>query len=786
MRAGRRSLAGIALAVAAACERTESAESGGGAAMMRNLLRARAVEIVVRPGPLEDACWRAAERIARERRVECRVVSPAQHGDPRAVRILVAGPDSELGVAIVRRMGLGPVTGQKRASFSWRATTFADPADALVAVVEDPERPGLPLTLLYGNDESELEPLLGSLEPGWKPSFRIYRRLEPRIEAPLSVSGTIDESRLVYCSLLRLQAIRGYRKISVEGAGITLEVAPRLEGPRIDRYLEAVARARAATQVWAGAGEKPSPIEVFLHDRTESLAACVGGAALSGWNPRTREVHALVAPDVPDDGGLAAAGALAEDLLGPPSAAWIADGAAIFATGLYFGRDLDEWIAWLRAGGLTPGAGALVDPQATEAISPHLVLPLRAALFRFLLEGRGEGFVRSLWAGSAELAIDPDLEGSFDRWLDEASSKRKPAIEARHESRRNGLLDGPFLTAVGIEEPGPEPDLGFGSERFLESLSQARELGTGGAAFTCFAVAERDPIGLPDLAPGARARRAMAPTCGDLRLFAAVCQTRARAMKTLLQPRLLTAPGGSFAGTGPQEGETGWQRFFDGYARNLVHFALLAELAEADGISLGGGMTASTSGASGGWRAPPEEISWRRAGWRRVVGESRAAFSGSLTWGADSQIDALELSFWDDLDLIACDLEAAFDVPGTSFHASPVVQLKLEIDDGLAALEELARAHGKPLLLTQAGFRSGTPEPAAERAGRIVGSDGLQALQLSVLGQSIAQARSRGILRGAVLWRWSTDPSDRGANTSDGLLRPGPARAAASGILGGR
>lgn len=790
MRSLQRALAVLALAGPGACSRIESAESGGGAAMMRNLLRARAVEIVVRPGPIEDACKRAAERIARERRVECRVLSPAQRGDPHAVRILVAGPDSELGAAIVRRMGLGSVAAQGRPSFRWRATTFAEPADALLAVVEDPERPGLPLTLLYGNDESELEPFLGGLEPGWKPSLRIYRKREPRLEAPLSVTGTIDESRLVSRAFVRRQAIRGYTTSSASDDGITVEASPRLQREAIDRYLESVSRARTVTQAWAGAGGERAPIRLFLHDRPEALAACVGGATLSERNPLTREVHALLAPNVPDDAGLAAAGALAEDLLGPPSAAWIADGAATFAARRHFGRDLDEWIAWLRAGGLAPSAGALVDPQATEAISPHLVLPLRAALFRFLLEGRGEDFVRSLWVGQAELRIDPDLERSFDRWLDEATSPRRPGIDARHEVRRHELLRAPFLAAVGIEEPGPEPDRGFGSERFQESLSQARDLGAGGAAFTCYAVAERDPIGLPDLGPGlgpgARARRALAPTCGDLRLFAAVCQARTSGMRTLLQPRLLTAPGGSFAGTGPQDGETGWQRFFDGYARTIVHFALLAELAGADGISLGGGMTASTSGSSGGWRALPEEIRWRQEGWRKVVREARAAFSGSLTWAADSLVDARELSFWDDLDLIACDLEAEFDVPGTSYHTSPVMQMQVEIDSGVAALEELARAHALPLLLTQAGFRSGTPEPAAERGGRIVGSDGLQTMQMSVLGQSIEKARERAILRGVVLWRWSTDPSDLGANASDGLLRPGPAREAAAGILGGR
>lgn len=785
-------LAVLAVVAQAACGRIESAESGGGAAMMRNLLRADAVEIVVRPGPLENACWKAAERIARERRVECHVIAPAQRGDPRAVRIVVAGPESELGLSILHRMGLAPVAAEGGASFTWRESTFAEPSDAVLAVLEDPDRPGLPLTLLYGNEEAELEPFLGAggglggLEPGWKPSLRIYRKLEPTLEAQLSVDGWIDESRLTSRTILRTQATRGYKRISERNDPNAVWASPRLPREAIDRYLESVSGARALARSWTGGSGDVGPVRLFLHDCPEALDACVGGATLSDWNPRTRTIHALLAPDIPDDAGLTAARILAESLLGPPSAAWIADGAATFAARRHYGRDLDEWIAWLHAGGLAPGVGALVDPQATEAISPHLVLPLRAALFRFLLEGRGEAFVHSLWAGQSELLIDPELEVSFDRWLGEATSPRRAEIDARHAARRGDLLRAPFLAAVGIAESGPEPDRGFGSRQFEASLSQAGELGAGAAAFTCFAVAERDPIGLPDIGPGARARRALAPTCGDLRLFAALCQARAKGMRSLLQPRLLTAPGGPFAGTGPQNGEKGWQRFFDVYERTLVHFALLAELGSADGLSLGGGMTASTSGKTGEWGPTLEAIGWRREGWSRVVRQARGAFSGSLTWAADSGLDARELMFWDDLDLMSCDLESELDVPATSFRVQPAVQLEVEIDSGLALLEELARSHSLPLLLTQAGFRSGMPAPGGERAGRLAGIDELQAMQLNVLGQSIEKARERSTLRGVVLWRWSTDPSDRGANTCDALLRPGPARDAAAAILRGR
>src|SRR4030095_11817591 len=114
------------------------------------------------------------------------------------------------------------------------------------------------------------------------------------------------------------------------------------------------------------------------------------------------------------------------------------------------------------------------------------------------------------------------------------------------------------------------------------------ELGATGVSLSCFAVVERDPIGLPDASPGALARRALAPTCGDLRLFAGLCQARARGLATLLQPRLLTAPGGSLAGTGPQDGELGWRRLFDAHRRPLLHLPTPGARAVAGGDGTAG------------------------------------------------------------------------------------------------------------------------------------------------------------------------------------------------------
>lgn len=763
---------GLSLVVLDACSRVEPAGEGGGAALMRNLLRARSLEIVAEPGPIQEACREAAERITRRRGVECRVLGPDESGDPRAPRILVGGawlrPTSDLAASL----GVEVDARDGRTSFTYRRRAYTRRHDALVAVWEDPERPGLPLTLLLANHPLALTRLAARIEPGWKPWIRFYRAGELSLEGPLSVDGRILENLLVDLDAARAGALAAYVAQS-DREGLWIAAAPELDTPRREAYLAAVARARAETFRWAGSAETPRVLRMILHARPENLAACVPGAQLSSWNHAKNEVHALVAPSIPDDGGSAAARALAEELLGHPAQAWLADGAAVYASGIWWGQDLWRWTAGLRLGGIAVAIASLVDPLAEEVNSSHAILPLRAALFRFLLESRGEGQVRGLWQGTIELTVDAELERTFQSWLDDLAAQQRPTIEARRNGRAAALLSGPFLSAVAIEEPSRSPQRGFGSERFLQSLRDVRGIGARGVVLTCFVAAERDPTAVPDPIDG---HGPLEPFETDLRIFAGLLQARASGMKTILQPHLLTAPAGTIAGTGPQGDENGWRRFFDGYGRYAVHVALLAELAEADGLVLGGGMTESTTREVGRGGSDDLVVGWKRQGWSEVIRLARGAFSGMLTWAAASTFEVQGLLFWGDLDALGCDLLPELDERALTMVPKPGPELERRITLQLAELHELARRHGKPLLLTRAGFRSGWPRPGEEPDPRDAADPGLQSFQVDVLGSVLRVAKTEHGLAGVAFARWSSDPADPGVNGRDGLLRPGPAR----------
>ena len=774
-------IAAIALACAAlGCSRAEPAGPGGGAALMRNLLRAREIELTAPEGPIADAVQRAAELVARERNVAC-VVRPSAP-DARNPRIVVAAASQDadpLAEILLAKIGVTLSGDASRPSFTILKEEFGGPADALVAVLEDPERPGLPVTLLYGNDGAAVARYAEGIDAGWKPWLRIYREGMLAIEGPLFTGGWPREGALLDREPQRARTYASYRAYGVPDASIRIKSAPAIDDARREAYLAAVDRARKRTEHWAGPGS--FELELVLHARPERLLECSSAPGLAAANPVQRRVDVLLLDGVPDDAGTSAARLIAEQVLGPSSRPWIADGAAVHAAGAWWGRDLEEWIAWLRLGGLVPGIEAIVDPDATRSNSRHLVVPLRAALFRYLLESRGEAFARSLWTGSASLPPE-GTENAFVQWLDEIATRHRAALDAVRAERRKASRLEPFLTAVGIEESGAGAERGFGSEVFETTLGEARAIGARAVVLSCFVAAERDPSPIPDL----EARfRDFEPFEYDLRVFSGLARARAAGMRAWLQPRLLNAPGGTLAGTDPQGSEKGWQRFFDSYARFSIHVGLLAELAGAEGLVLGGGMTETTNRIVGEQAGTEEHARWRSEGWERVLTAARGAFAACLTWAADSVADAQVLSFWSGLDAVGCDLEPALDMDLASFDPRPGAVLEERLEDAITSFEGIAQSVGKPLILTRAGFRPGAQRPGRPALARAGADPGMQVLGFEILGRELRESKARGTLRGLVLWRWSSDPEDAGATEKDAVLRRGPAREAAARALAG-
>jgi hypothetical protein len=417
----------------------------------------------------------------------------------------------------------------------------------------------------------------------------------------------------------------------------------------------------------------------------------------------------------------------------------------------------------------------LIDARASDRLSPHLVAPLRAALFRFVLDTQGASNARQMWRGTLRLEPTAALEQAFRARLADSAKSFAAEFVRRREQRRAAPAPNTAPNAapnaarmswrgLGVERPSKESEQGLSSRATERGFAIAADLGVDAVALTCFLVDEQDPPARGVSAHGFGVRE------GDLELFGGLATARARQLTTLVEPNLLAAPAGTLSGAWLRTSAKDWQRFFDGYERALVHCALLAELADADMLSIGTGLGNVTRFLVEGRRGKEEDLDAKRAGWSGVIARSRAAFSGRVCYAAGSLDEAQKVGFWSELDAIGLVLATDLSFGGNALLPDARAELAARIQLHAHGMAELARREQRPWFFTQTGFAARSGAPWLARFGPGSSAPDLVAIQLEVLGAALGTLEPAERPRGMFLWRWSSDPDDRGVNERDGVL----------------
>jgi len=744
----------LAVALCACGSRVRVDADSGSAALMRNLLNAGTVEVVVRAGPALEPVRRATSRFTRAG-CALRIAT----GDAHLPRI-VLGCRADAGArSLVESMGVktGETAGQPW--FVIDETGFGAPDDALVACFEDPERPGLPLTLYYANDEEHLGRLAThELAPGWKPSLCVWSGGREVLRGPLPLAGRIDPVRLV-----RSAKPEG-EPLTQRTDGITGTTQKGIEAARLSALLDEVARARVALHAWAAPASALPGIELAAYARAEDYTRVAGSAEAASVDPLTRRVHACLAPGMPAAGAAAAARATGRKLLGECALPWLEDGAAVDAAGRWWGEDLDSWLAWITARGLVLPLERLLDPRADESESPHLLLPLRAALFRVLRESSGDEELRALWTGAHAFKPDATLPQAFVQAL----AARVAAAPAGLATRRGPGF--PQLDANGRQAwrgVEGEPTLGgesWASEPGTRSVALAQALGANAFGLRISLAARSNPLALPDPVHPRR----MGTREGDLQIWAALAAARERKMATFLDVDVLATPSGVEDGAWARAVPAQWERFFAARSAALTHAGLLAQLGHVDLLSIGSELSTVTRDQIEGRKGQQADLDAKRAGWAAVIARTRASFEGALTYSATFTELPLVL-FWKDLDAIGYRL----DTPLRAGFGNSIAEHRTLVQQMQSTLEQVAAVaskQGKPWFLVRSGFEPTLAAPGAPRTGAGAADPNGIRVQLEALGGVIQALSPSARPAASFLWRWPSDPEERPLDPRDVLL----------------
>ena len=534
--------------------------------------------------------------------------------------------------------------------------------------------------------------------------------------------------------------------VALPGRHVVLWVPPDRRGdPELADLARALDRA-AAEMAPRVPGTLERPVEVVVERDYESLGRAFGrvAEAVVPEPPAAAkgDLHLVFHPGDLDAYryGLACVLVGRAGLEPPP---WLADGAALWLAGGWYGRG---WRSYLD-----PFVAARVLPEAAELLAAErqaggsaVIWPVAAAAVVDRLPG--DDLRAKLAGGPVAARVEEALARLVARPLPPPAP---PRAAGGPEDRWRGVS---LAMTPGIENAyhGAGVDL---------QLARFAALGANAVAVMPYAF-QRGPR-----EPAIRVLHGEPGDENDAGLIHAARRARARGFRVLWKPHLWVS--GSWPGEIEMGSEGDWRSWWRSYRRYVVHQAVLARFAGAELFAVGAELGGTVA---------------REEPWRDLVASVRRLFPGRLTYAANWWNDFERVGFWDALDLIGVD--AYF--PLAESEEAGREELARGAREVTARLAEAARRHRRPMLLTELGYaaRRGAWVQPHEEGGVLDEAD--QRLAYEVFLENLGRPEW---LAGVFVWKAFSHPRvDRGGEAPDFrfLSRPAEEPIAAYFADGGR
>lgn len=235
----------------------------------------------------------------------------------------------------------------------------------------------------------------------------------------------------------------------------------------------------------------------------------------------------------------------------------------------------------------------------------------------------------------------------------------------------------------------------------------------------------------------------------------AIAELRALGLRVMLKPHVDVEDGTWRAQIEPADPAL----WFDSYAAMLDHYAAMAAETGAEMLVVGTELASlSGSGHAGAWTT--------------LLARVRARYSGLLTYAANAVEPGDEftsVSFWPQLDLLGLDVYTPLTDEANPTRAELAAGWRRNRygHDMVATFSNWQRAHGKPVIFTEIGYRSGD---GANRApwdwGTALAPDPAEQADCYAAMHEV-WSREGAWMKGAFFWAWDVrapGPGDTGFN----------------------
>ncbi|MTB51091.1 hypothetical protein [Lewinella sp. W8] len=347
--------------------------------------------------------------------------------------------------------------------------------------------------------------------------------------------------------------------------------------------------------------------------------------------------------------------------------------------------------------------------------------------------GRKEGaqWLKSVVAGGVE--------------LDMTMPQRRPNVSVptyqKHMPRE-------ALRGMTFAHEGYRVHNGYGGDKIKASMDSLDELAVNALAVVPYTFMRNpsQPVRLP-IVQEAGSENDAATACS-------IREAKEKGWFVLLKPQIWLG-GGHWPGDVGFETDEDWRAFFQHYENWIMHYALLAEREQADALCLGTELVKTTL-------QRPED-------WKAIIEKVRRVYGGKLTYAANWGEEFEGFTFWKELDAIGLN----------SYY--PLAETDEVTDEALLAgarrwmtmAEKVSKRDGRPLWLTEVGFRSVSQpwkNPHAEAGDRSANEED-QARCFRALTTAAAETES---LRGMFVWKWPSYLGHRRrGRTTDRGFTPG-------------
>ncbi|HMB51816.1 MAG TPA: hypothetical protein VKU40_00780, partial [Thermoanaerobaculia bacterium] len=396
----------------------------------------------------------------------------------------------------------------------------------------------------------------------------------------------------------------------------------------------------------------------------------------------------------------------------------LAEGAALWLTGDWFGRPWRDWLPRLAVADVLPTAAELLAAEEPADGSRVLWTPVAAAFVGAL---PGETLADKLGRLPAEAEVETWL-GFF------AESAEWP-----HDAARRGGVEPlpPFMAGVSLAMLN-HVDLGYHAPSVAASMDHLeRAVGADAVSLMPFAF-QADPN-----APEMRYLNRSPGSETDVSMLHAAKRARERGVTVLWKPQIWLRS--SWPGEIELTSEADRAAWFRAYRRYVVHQAVLAEWAGADLFSVGVELGKTVE---------------HEAEWRHLIAAVRLFYAGPLTYSANWYGDFDRVPFWDALDLLGID---AYQPLAESPEASEE-ELRAGARRAVETMAAAVELHGKGLVITELGYAA---HEAAWVAPHEEGGPYSEADQATAYRVMLDELGHPDWLRGVFVWKaFSNGPDD--------------------------